>query len=56
MPIMVVGIYVPLLPTRDLRDGSYPYSWIEEGEDFLSNLGDQSDVEVFDEGEEAGNI
>ncbi|MCX5054666.1 MULTISPECIES: hypothetical protein [unclassified Streptomyces] len=53
---MVVEIHVPLLPTPDLPDGSYPFPWIEEIEDFLSDLEDQGDVEVFDEGEEDGDV
>lgn len=56
MPTMVVEIHVPLLPTPDLPDGSYPFPWIEEVEDFLSDLEDQGDVEVFDEGEENGDV
>ncbi|MEU2867018.1 hypothetical protein ACIQWL_41935 [Streptomyces mirabilis] len=53
---MVVEIHVPLLPTPGLPDGSYPFPWIEEVEDFLSVLEDQGDVEVFDEGEEDGDV
>ncbi|MFE2491792.1 hypothetical protein ACFXGR_53255 [Streptomyces mirabilis] len=53
---MVVEIHVPLLPTPGLPDGSYPFPWIEEVEDFLSDLEDQGDVEVFDEGEEDGDV
>ncbi|EDY56543.1 aspartyl/glutamyl-tRNA amidotransferase subunit B [Streptomyces sviceus ATCC 29083] len=47
---------MPLLPTPDLPDGSYPFPWIEDVEDFLSGLEDQGDVEVFDEGEEDGDL
>ena len=54
MPTMVVEIHVPLLPTPNLPDGSYPFPWIDEVEDFLSE--DQGDVEVFDEGEEDGDV
>ncbi len=56
VPTMVVEIHVPLLPTPGLPDGSYPFPWIEEVEDFLSDLEDQGDVEVFDEGEEDGDV
>ncbi|MGY5061138.1 hypothetical protein ACWDFR_45115 [Streptomyces sp. 900105755] len=56
MPTVVVEIHVPLLPTPGLPDGSYPFPWIEEVEDFLSVLEDQGDVEVFDEGEEDGDV
>ncbi|MFE5406379.1 hypothetical protein ACFQ9Z_34645 [Streptomyces sp. NPDC056580] len=53
---MVVEIHVPLLPTPDLPDGAYPFPWIDEVEDFLSDLEDQGDAEVFDEGEEDGDV
>ncbi|MFF4034260.1 hypothetical protein ACFYZ2_31680 [Streptomyces sviceus] len=53
---MVVEIHVPLLPTPDLPDGSYLFPWIEDVEDFLAGLEDQGDVEVFDEGEEDGDV
>ncbi|MFG2556954.1 hypothetical protein [Streptomyces sp. NPDC048581] len=56
VPTMVVEIHVPLLPTPGLSDGSYLFPWIEEVEDFLSDLEDQGDVEVFDEGEEDGDV
>ncbi|WOX26497.1 hypothetical protein [Streptomyces solicathayae] len=52
---MVVEIHVPMLPTPALPDGSYPFPWIEEVEDFLSGLEDQGGVEVFDEAEEDGD-
>ncbi|MER7185279.1 hypothetical protein ABT404_38460 [Streptomyces hyaluromycini] len=53
---MVVEIHVPLLPTPGLPDGSYPFPWIDEVQDFLSDLEDQGEVEVFDEGEEDGDV
>jgi len=40
VPTTVVEIHVPLLPTPDLPDGAYPFPWIEEVEDFLSDLED----------------
>jgi hypothetical protein len=52
VPTMVVEIHVPLSPTPNVPDGAYPYPWIEEVEDFLADLEDQGDVEVFDDGEE----
>lgn len=56
VPTMVVEIHVPLLRMPDLPDGSYPFPWIEEIENFLSDLEDQGDAEVFDEGEEDGDV
>ncbi|MFF7358294.1 hypothetical protein ACFZA1_37555 [Streptomyces filipinensis] len=47
---------MPLLATPGLPDCSYPFPWIEEVEDLLSDLEDQGDVEVFDEGEEDGDV
>ncbi|OKJ24151.1 hypothetical protein AMK21_02910 [Streptomyces sp. CB00316] len=41
-----------MLPTPDLADGSYPYPWIDQVEDFLVDLEDQGDMEVHDEGEQ----
>ncbi|MGW2770671.1 hypothetical protein [Streptomyces sp. NPDC001275] len=52
VPTMVVEIHVPLLPTPNLADGAYPFPWIEEVEEFLADLEDQGEVEVFDDGEE----
>ncbi|MGW4824606.1 hypothetical protein ACWEP4_38205 [Streptomyces sp. NPDC004227] len=52
VPTMVVEIHVPLAPAPNLADGAYPYPGIEEVEDFLTDLEDQGDVEVFDDGEE----
>jgi hypothetical protein len=53
---MVVEIHVPLLPTPGLPGGSYPFPWIEEVEDFLADLEDKGGVEVFDDGEEDGDV
>ncbi|MFI1444968.1 hypothetical protein [Streptomyces fructofermentans] len=53
---MVVEIHMPLLSTPDLPDGAYPFPWIDDVEDFLSDLEDQGDVDVFDEGEEDGGV
>src|SRR4051812_46794821 len=52
MPTTVLEIHVPLLPAPDLPDGCYPFPWIEEVEDFLTDSEDQGEVEVFDDGEE----
>ncbi|WP_232839298.1 hypothetical protein [Streptomyces triticisoli] len=52
VPTMVVEIHVPLLPTPNLPEGAYPFPWIEEIEDFLSDLEGQGDVEAFEDGEE----
>ncbi|MFC9949796.1 hypothetical protein ACFVIN_04450 [Streptomyces prasinus] len=56
VPILVVEIHVPLLPAPNLPEGAYPFPWIEEIEDFLSDLEGQGDVEVFDDGEEHEDV
>ncbi|RPE45750.1 hypothetical protein EDD90_9043 [Streptomyces sp. Ag109_O5-1] len=56
MPTMVVEIHVPLLPASGLPDGSYPFPWIEDVEDFLFALEERGDVEIFDEGEDDDDI
>ncbi|MFM9595075.1 hypothetical protein ACKI1J_35195 [Streptomyces scabiei] len=53
---MVVEIHVPLQPSPEPADGAYPFPWIEAIEDFLSDLEDGGDVEVFDEGEEEEDV
>ncbi|MGW7360829.1 hypothetical protein ACWGI0_30450 [Streptomyces sp. NPDC054802] len=53
---MVVEVHVPLPPMPGLPDGSHPFPWIEEVEDLLSDLEDQGEVEVFDDGEEAEDV
>ncbi|MEU6256974.1 hypothetical protein [Streptomyces sp. NPDC047043] len=52
MPTIVVEIHVPLSPAPHLPDDAYPYPWIEEIEDFLSDLEGQGDIEVFDDAEQ----
>ncbi|MFE2060797.1 hypothetical protein ACFXDH_00080 [Streptomyces sp. NPDC059467] len=53
---MVVEIHVPLLPASGLPDGSHPFPWIDDVEDFLLGLEERGDVEVFDEGEDDGDV
>ncbi|MFK0104431.1 hypothetical protein [Streptomyces sp. NPDC091217] len=53
---MVVEIHVPLLPASGPPDGSYPFPWIDDVEDFLLDLEERGDVEVFDEGEDDGDV
>ncbi|MFJ4967726.1 hypothetical protein [Streptomyces sp. NPDC088755] len=52
MTTTIVEIHVPMLPTPDLPDGSSPYPWIDQVEDFLADLEDEGGIEVHDEGEE----
>ncbi|MEU0377588.1 hypothetical protein ABZ093_09840 [Streptomyces cyaneofuscatus] len=55
MTATLVEIHVPLPPTPDLPDGSFPHAWIDQVEDFLVDLEDEGGVEVHDEGEEYGD-
>jgi hypothetical protein len=50
----VVEIHVPLVSPADLPDGSYPFPWIRVVDDFLADLEQRGEIEVFDEGEEVG--
>lgn len=47
VPTVMVEIHVPLSPTPNLPYGAYPYPWIQAVEDFLADLEDQGEVEVF---------
>ncbi|MEV4658098.1 hypothetical protein [Micromonospora sp. NPDC049301] len=52
----VVEIHVPLVATPGLAARAYQFPWIEDVENFLADLEDRGDVEVFDEGEELGDV
>jgi hypothetical protein len=54
MADLIVEIHIPLTPASDLREGDYPFPWIEDVEEFLSSL-DGSDGEEYDSGEELGD-
>jgi hypothetical protein len=48
---IVVEIHVPLREVPGTPEGSYPFPWIDQVEDFLAQ---QGDAEVWDDGEEHG--
>ena len=52
----VVEIHVPLVPRPGLPDDAYPFPWIREIDDFLADLEERGETEVFDEGEEVGKV
>ncbi|SBT39012.1 hypothetical protein [Micromonospora narathiwatensis] len=52
----IVEIHVPLAPTPDTAPDVYPVAWIDQVEDFLIELEDEGAVEVYDEGEEYGDV
>ncbi|MGQ5653661.1 hypothetical protein ACUJ8H_27085 [Streptomyces sp. EKR5.2] len=47
---------VSLEARQDSENSSYPFPWIEEVEDFSSDLEDQGDMEVSDGGGEDGDV
>ncbi|MBW6436951.1 hypothetical protein KZ829_24720 [Actinoplanes hulinensis] len=51
----IVEIHVPLTNGRDLSAGSYAFPWIDKIDEFLINLEDEGQVEVYDESEEYGD-
>jgi hypothetical protein len=50
----VVEIHVPLVSPAGLPDGAYPFPWIRVVDDFLAEMEQRGEIEVFDEGEEVG--
>ncbi|MCD0451724.1 hypothetical protein LO762_21360 [Actinocorallia sp. API 0066] len=56
MATIVVEIHVPFHPAPAVPEGEYPYPWIDVIEDFLCRLEDEGEVEVFDDGEEFGDV
>jgi hypothetical protein len=46
---IVAEIHVPLREAPDTPEGSYPFPWIDQVEDFLI---EQEEAEVYDDGEE----
>ncbi|WP_084965966.1 hypothetical protein [Thermoactinospora rubra] len=52
----VVEIHVPLRETPDRSETSYPFPWIDAIEEFLTEAEEQGLAEVFDDGEEFGDV
>ncbi|SNS96975.1 hypothetical protein SAMN06264365_1313 [Actinoplanes regularis] len=52
----IVEIHVPLVPTEGLAPGAYPFPWIDQVEDLLAGLEEEGTVEVYDDGEEYGDV
>ncbi|BCB89295.1 hypothetical protein [Phytohabitans suffuscus] len=52
----VVEIHIPLVPAPNLVPGSYPFPWIDRVDDFLVELEDAGEAEVYDDGEEYGDV
>ncbi|EEP70481.1 conserved hypothetical protein [Micromonospora sp. ATCC 39149] len=51
----IVEIHIPLVPAPDLELDDYAYPWIDQVEDFLSDLEDEGAIEVYDDGEQLGD-
>ncbi|SNT62592.1 hypothetical protein SAMN05216276_109215 [Streptosporangium subroseum] len=56
MTTTVVEIHVPLHETPGLAETEYQFPWIDEIEEFLFELEQQGEVEVFDDGEQFGDV
>jgi len=54
VPELVVEIHVPLLPATDAVPGEDAFGWIEDVEDYLDEVEERGDAEVFEDGEEIG--
>jgi hypothetical protein len=52
----VVEIHVPLVPRPGLPADAYPFPWIREIDEYLEELQERGETEVFDEGEEVGKV
>ncbi|MFI6483752.1 hypothetical protein ACIBH1_37905 [Nonomuraea sp. NPDC050663] len=52
----LVEIHVPLVPREGVPKSEYQFPWIDEIEEFLAELEESDEVEVFDDGEEWGGI
>ena len=49
---LLVEVHIPLTPDEHVADGEYPYPWIDEVMEFIADLDDSGDVELYDDGEE----
>lgn len=57
MPKLIVEVHVPLLPAPAVAPGEYALPWIDDVEDFLADLDEETDgAEDFDDGEEYGDV
>ncbi|WP_327039692.1 hypothetical protein [Micromonospora maris] len=52
----IVEIHVPLIPTPGLDPGAYAFPWIDQVEDFLVDMEDEGAIEVYDDGEQLGDV
>ncbi|MEV2240424.1 hypothetical protein [Micromonospora sp. NPDC049891] len=52
----LVEIHIPLVPATGGEPSDYAYPWIDQVEDLLSDLEDDGTVEVYDDGEENGDV
>ncbi|PMR58839.1 hypothetical protein C1A38_22355 [Verrucosispora sp. ts21] len=52
----IVEIHVPLVPTPGLDPDAYAFPWIDQVEDFLVDVEDEGTIEVYDDGEQLGDV
>ncbi|MDX3661759.1 hypothetical protein PV646_31025 [Streptomyces sp. ID05-26A] len=52
MAVLIIEIHVPFPLEPVVAEGEYPFPWIDVIEDFLGELEEQGEIEVFDDGEE----
>lgn len=53
MSELIIEIHIPLVPAVGIADDAYPYPWIEDVEEFLSDF--EGPGEQYDGGEEWTN-
>ncbi|MBP2705806.1 hypothetical protein JOL79_18485 [Microbispora sp. RL4-1S] len=56
MANLVVEIHVPLHEVETLPEGAYAFPWIDEIDEFLFEMEEQGQAEIFDDSEEFGDL
>ncbi|MCZ7435239.1 hypothetical protein O7598_02415 [Micromonospora sp. WMMC241] len=56
MAELIVEIHVPLVPASGLSADVYPFPWIDDIEALLAEMDGRGEIDVFDEGEERGDV
>ena len=52
MAQLVVELHVPLEPDRSVAEGEYQFPWIDDLTEAIDELGDTTETELYDDGEE----
>jgi hypothetical protein len=53
---LVVEIHVPLVPAVGVQPDEYQFPWIDHVTDYLSEIQEEHEIEIYDEGEEYGDF